>query len=259
MNKKEARSSQIIEILKEKNGATVKQLSQILNVSEMTIRRDLAVLNKNNIVNNIFGATIYNPENAPQKSEDDYELTHHMILKETEKMRIGRAAAQLIKHDDTIIIDAGTTTEMLAHHLPNHLKITALFYNINILLALKDKPNIAMIFPGGYFRPNTQMFESEESLLLIKRTRATKVFVSAAGVHKDLGITCSNGYELPTKHAIMASGLEKILLVDSSKFGSVKSAYVTHLTEFHTVITDTGIPEEWSSYIQSLGIKLICV
>lgn len=259
ISKKSVRANKIVEVLKEKKGASVKELAQMLNVSEMTIRRDLAILNENNIVHNIFGATIYNPANDADKVEDEYDINNQKIIQETEKMRIGRAAAQMIKDDDIIIIDSGTTTEMLARNIPSNIKITALFYNMNILLALKDKPNVDMIFTGGYFKPNTQMFESHEGVELIKKTRGTKVFVSAAGIHKELGITCANGYELPTKRAIMGSCLQKILLADSSKFNMIKSVHFTDLDKFHTIITDTGITEEWKDYIKSLGIELICV
>lgn len=101
------------------------------------------------------------------------------------------------------------------------------------------------------------MFESPEGISLIKKTRATKVFVSAAGVHENLGVTCSNNYEVLTKQAIINSSLEKILLVDSSKFGVVKSAYFADLDDFDTIITDDGISNEWKEIIHTKGIKLI--
>ncbi|MHC1749384.1 MAG: DeoR/GlpR family DNA-binding transcription regulator [Cellulosilyticaceae bacterium] len=259
INKKTIRANKIVEVLKEKKGASVKELAQMLNVSEMTIRRDLAILNKNNIIHNISGASIYNASNNHEKLEDEYDINNQKIVYESEKTRIGRAAAQMIEEDDIIIIDSGTTTEMLARNISNNVKITALIYSMNILLALKDKPNIDMIFAGGYYRANTQMFESYEGLELIKKTRGTKVFVSAAGIHKELGITCANGYELSTKRAIMESCLQKILLVDSSKFNTIKSVHFTDLEKIHTIITDNSISEEWKDYIKSLNIELICV
>ena len=227
----------------------------MLNVSEMTIRRDLAVLNEHDLIKNVCGAAMY----APQEDFDLYDYNNQKILMKAEKIRIGEAAAKLLSDGDIIIIDNGTTTAMMAKFIPNDVKITALFYNMNILLKLKDKPNVDMIFSGGYFRPNSQMFVSEEGVSLIKKTRGTKVFVSAGGVHKNLGITCINGYELATKHAIMESCLQKILLADSSKFNSIQSVYFSDLSDFDTIITDSGLSQEWQEHIISLGIELICV
>ena len=251
------RANKIIDILKEKNGATVKELASILNVSEMTIRRDLEVLKNNNIVNNVYGATIYNPSNNIEKLESFYDIENEVVKQENQKLKIGKAAVSLINEDDIVIIDTGTTTEKLAASISSDIKMSALIFNTNILNELVKKKNINLIFSGGYFHPNTQMFESPEGISLIKKTRATKVFVSAAGVHENLGVTCSNNYEVLTKQAIINSSLEKILLVDSSKFGVVKSAYFADLDDFDTIITDDGISNELKEIIHTKGIKLI--
>ena len=201
MNKKLNRTNKIIEILKEKNGATVKELASILN--------------------NI------------DRLESFYEIENETIKHENEKIKIGIAAANLVTDNDIIIIDTGTTTEKLAENISSDISITALIYNTNILNALSNKKNINLIFSGGYFHPNTQMFESPEGIDLIRKTRATKVFVSAAGVHENLGVTCSNNYEVLTKNAILSSSVEKILLVESEKFGIVKSAYFADLNIYY--------------------------
>ena len=251
------RTNKIIDILKERNGATVKELASILNVSEMTIRRDLEVLKSNNIINNVYGAAIYNPSNNIEKLGSFYDINNEIIKQENQKILIGKTAASLIEEDDIIIIDTGTTTEKLANSISSDLKISALIFNTNILNELIQKKNINLIFSGGYFHPTTQMFESPEGISLITKTRATKVFVSAAGVHESLGVTCSNNYEVLTKQAIINSSIEKILLVDSSKFGTVKSSYFADLENFDTIITDDGISDEWKEIIHSKNIKLI--
>lgn len=259
MSKKIVRANKIMEILKEKKGSSVKELAALLHVSEMTVRRDLSNLEDEGCIKNVLGVAIYEGNQNRKGNAQEYELSAQQVLNEAEKMRIGKMAATLIHDEDTIIIDNGTTTEMLARYLPDHLKVTTLFYSINIMQALKDKPNIEMIFTGGYFRPNTQMFESPEGLEIIKKTRATKVFLSAAGVHKELGITCANDYELLTKKVSMQSAHQKILLVDSSKFDTIKASYISEISELHTIITDKGITNEWVEYIKNRGIELICV
>ena len=146
MSKKLQRANKIIDILKEKNGATVKELSLTLGVSEMTIRRDLEILKSNNIINNVYGAAIYNPSNNIEKLESFYDIENEVIRNEDEKIKIGKAAANLIQEDDVIIIDTGTTTEKLAQFIDNNLNISALIFNTNILMALSKKKNINRIY-----------------------------------------------------------------------------------------------------------------
>ena len=107
MSKKLDRTNKLIEILKEKNGASVKELANILQVSEMTIRRDLEFLKSNNIVTKVYGATIYNPSNSIDKLSSNYNINDELIKFEHEKNKIGKAAAKLIKNNDVIIIDTG--------------------------------------------------------------------------------------------------------------------------------------------------------
>lgn len=257
MGKKTDRRNLLIEIIKSKNGASVKELASLLDVSEMTIRRDLSVLEQDNIVTNVYGAAIYNPANKEQS--DIYELSYAKFSQDTEKKSIGSFAASFIKSNDIIVIDTGSTTEMLAEHIDDDLEATILCYNANILNSLRLKDNLSLIFSGGHYHPKTQMVESAEGIDLIQSMRFTKAFISAAGIHKSLGVTCAYHYEIPTKKAIMHSSVEKILLLDSSKFDEVKPAYFANLEDFDVVITDEGITKEWEDEIKNKNIKLYTV
>jgi len=118
------------------------------------------------------------------------------------------------------------------------------------------RKNIRTMFSGGIFHENTLMFESSEGLSMISRYRATKAFITASGVNHQFGVTCMNPYERETKKAAIRSSMKKILLVDSSKFGTVRSDYFAELADFDEIITDGGIPEEYAEIIKKLGVKL---
>lgn len=255
MKKKFERLNSLINILKENNGASVRELSAALNVSDMTIRRDLELLKQKNLVINNYGAFFYNYTNN-KEIDDAYALNSAAIENPSQKYLIGKCAAGYINDQDILIIDTGTTTEAFAREISNDINATILCYNRNILNLLYDKPNISLILAGGYYHPNTEMFESSEGLSLISHTRANKVFISAAGIHETLGVTCSNSYEIAAKQAIFKSGVEKILLADSSKFSIVKSSYFANLCDFDTIITDSGITDKWIQIIRELGITL---
>jgi len=259
VKKKEERVHQIVQTLKKRKGATIKELAALFDVSEMTIRRDMEVLKSQGIILDIHGAAVYNPQSAFDLKEEGYSLEQATTSRKKEKDSIGAYAAALIEDDECVIIDNGSTTECLAAHIDNSVKATIFSCNLNIMNKLYNKPNLKLIFGGGYFHPDTAMFESPESLTLIRRTRAAKVFVSAAGVHETLGVTCASSYEQETKLAILESAAERILVSDSSKFGVVTACFIAELGEFHKVITDKELPEEWQERIKELGIELIMV
>ena len=83
-----------------------------------------------------------------------------------------------------------------------------------------------------------------------------KVFVCAAGIHENLGISCANNYEVATKKAILQSAKQHILVADSSKFGVVRSSYFCNLEDIDTIITDNSLSEEWCSTVSEKKIYL---
>ena len=161
--------------------------------------------------------------------------------------------------NDTVIIDSGSTTEHLAHYIPSGMPVTALCYSMNILNELITKEDISLIFPGGFYHPNAQMFESQQAIDLINQIRANKVFLSAAGIHRELGITCMHNYEISTMQAVIKSSVTKILLADSSKFDQIRPAYFASLECIDIIVTDHYLAEEWQEYIRGVGIELYLV
>ncbi len=250
--KKTERKSKIMDILKKQNGISAKELANIFNVSEMTIRRDLEDLKKSDLILNSYGAFFINDSSQMEGYFLDNASTKYTL----EKKLIGEFAASLVTQNDILIIDTGSTTEVLTKALPTDIPLTALCYNYNILSQLVQKPNINTIFAGGYYHADTQMFESTQGLSLIQATRANKVFISAAGIHETLGVTCANNYEIATKQAIFESGIEKILLADSSKFDIVKPSYFAEISNFDTIITDNKISQKWVDILTQYNIKL---
>jgi DeoR family deoxyribose operon repressor len=259
MGKKNDRINDLIDVLKSKNIISIKELAKLFNVSEMTIRRDLKVIEQNKIAENKDGLLIYNPAHTIIKIDGEYNLSSAEVMHDQEKIEIGKFAASLINENDIVMIDTGTTTEHIAQNIPENKNLTVLCYNINILMELRRKVGVQILFAGGYYHSNTQLFESPQGIQFIKSIRAHKVFISAAGVHNDLGITCVENYEIPTKQAIIKSALQKILVADSSKFGTIHSAYFCDLKDIDVIVTDNKLSDEWKTIIHNLGITLYIV
>jgi len=160
--------------------ANIKDLSKRLKVSEMTIRRDLRELSKENIVTLISGGAVLKRNSPVDTDEEKYLIQTAESLMLEEKIKISRKAASLVDPNDVIIIDTGSTTENLPKFIPENMPLTIIW---------------KLVFPGGYFHNNTLMFESPEGIEVIKRIRANKAFISAAGVSEKLGVTCATDYE----------------------------------------------------------------
>jgi DeoR family deoxyribose operon repressor len=253
--KKPERIGQIVESLQATYSASIRELAQKLDVSEMTIRRDLELLARDNIVRLVHSGAVLNPENLGG-SQPKYALTEAGAHMAGEKQRIGRQAASLIEPDDIVIIDSGSTTEWLARSIPADLPVTVICFALNVLVEAHRNPACRLVFAGGALHENTLMFESPEGAQLVRRYRANKAFISASGVNQRLGVTCANSYEVETKKAALASSLTRILLVDSSKFGRIHPAYFAELTDFELIITDGGLAPEMAERIRELGIGL---
>lgn len=239
--------------------SSIKELSKKLEVSEMTIRRDLWELSKSNIVTLIPGGAILKKNPPIDKDEEKYLIQAAESLMLEEKIKISRKAASLIEPNDVIVIDTGSTTENLPKFIPENMPLTVICYALNILFNVYENKNWKLIFPGGYFHGDTLMLESPEGIEMIKRIRANKSFISAAGVSEKLGVTCATAYEKETKRAVIESSDKKFLLVDSTKFGKIKISHFADLTDFDIIITDTGISKEFVNIIKNIGIKLYIV
>lgn len=259
LENKERRLERIIHLVNDRQRITTVELAEALQVSEMTIRRDLNLLQKNGSILRKHGYAVameHVAGNGQTEETDcyDFGLASTQCMKEKEK--IARYAASLIEPEDWIFMDNGTTTARLAAFFPTGFSFTALCSNVALMAGILKYPNIHLIMPGGYYNRVDQTFSSAQAESFIRTLRANKVFLSASGVHKTLGITCINSHSSLNKRAFIESAAEKILLVDSSKFGVVTANHFAELDEIDMVITDSGIAPDWRSYLDEMGIDV---
>lgn len=247
MSKISQRQNKLTQIIRDQGVLPIRTMASMLGVSEMTIRRDLEALQCQ---------TLEAPHALAKHDSDGYNILDAAKKADLQKSRIGEFAASLIEPNDVIIIDTGSTTAKILTHIPEDLSLTVLCYNANVLLELRKKPGIKLFMCGGIYHENTEMLESPEGIRFIERTRANKVFLSAAGIHEELGVTCANFYEVPTKNAVIKSSSEKILVADSSKFGLIRSSHFCDLADINVIVTDDNLSDEWKERILGKGISL---
>ena len=259
MKRNDYRTNFILNRLSVDGFANIKDLSKRLEVSEMTIRRDLRELSIDNVVTLIPGGAILKRNSPIEKDKEKYLIQTAESVMLEEKIKISRKAASLVNPNDVIIIDAGSTTKNLPKFIPENMPVTIICYTLNALFNVYENKNWKLVFPGGYFHRNALMFESPEGIEIIKKIRANIAFVAVGGISEKLELTTPTSYEKETKRAIIQSSNKKILLVDSSKFGKIKISHFADLTDFNIVITDSGISKEWKEIIKNSGVKLYIV
>ena len=243
--KRQERIAQILESLREGRAVSIEELSRVLSVSEMTVRRDLQLLAQESKIRLVRGGV-----------ELGSERRGFSLAGAGEKRRIGEKAASLVDSGDIVIIDAGSTTEWLARSLPRDAPLTVICFALNIFLEAASHPKTSVIFAGGTFRSDTLVCESNEGINLIRRFRAHKAFLSAGGVSDSLGVTCFDAAEAELKKAAISSAQSRILLVDSGKLGRVTPAWFAPLTDFDAIVTDSGISLEYVEIARARGIAL---
>ncbi|MGD1816270.1 MAG: DeoR/GlpR family DNA-binding transcription regulator [Pleomorphochaeta sp.] len=257
MNKKQIRINNIESILKKESSKSIQDLAELLNVSNMTIRRDLQDMERNHIIHLYNGIAVLDKEKDQSVNQYLNDIQSESVEKQNIKIKIGKLAADYIKKDDIVLFDNGSTINQIIKQLLPEMPITIVSYNLNAIVPLFQNPNYNLIVPGGYLHRNTGMLQSEEAVSLISRIGINKAFISASGISSLYDVTTVAEYEIDIKKAVIKTAVEKILVVDSDKFNKVCVAKFATLKDFDTIITDSNIPEDVKTMIYENDIKLI--
>jgi DeoR family deoxyribose operon repressor len=256
--KRKKRIDQILDSLQSTGGQTIGELASALDVSEMTIRRDLELLSSTGRVRLVRAGAI--PAgidvDGPSRFPRGFTLVDSQSQGADEKMRIGQKAASLLESGDVVIIDSGATLEWLTRSIPAELPITILCFALNIAFQAGRYPGRGVILAGGALHEKTLVCCSPEGVSLVRRYRASKAFLSAGGASETLGVTCIDASEAELKKAAVASSRTRILLADSRKFGRVTAAWFADLRDFDAIVTDPGISLEYVEIVRHIGISL---
>lgn len=245
-------------LLIKSNGIGIKELAKILDVTEMTVRRDLKSLLETGDAVIVRGVAVYRPK-AVSVEAQVYSIEDQKKVMEEEKERIGKKAAELLVVGDVVFLDVGTTVEKLVLSMEDNMQITAMCFAANTLFQLQKKNISQIIMGGGYYHPSSTVFESEAIIPIMNGLRATKAFIAPAAVDMDLGLTCSVPYDKTIKELEIKNSQKVIALITSNKFGKVKSTQFGTWNDVDVVITDKGIPKEWVDFFKDREIELFIV
>ena len=228
----EERFAQILALMAEKRTATVQELCEALNASESTIRRDLTELARQGRLNKVHGGATL-PDG--QFLADEPTMAAKEALAVGQKRSIAQAAADLIRAEDFIYIDAGTTTLAMvralsgpaleAHYVTNGIA-HALLERFGSFAGVLAQKSCHVCVPGGLLRPRTEAIIGAAAITALQQFNFTKAFIGANGVALNVGFTTPDPEEAAVKAVAVRRARETWYLVDDSKFGRVYPAVI---------------------------------
>jgi DeoR family deoxyribose operon repressor len=234
----ERKQQRLVRLVEAVNGRGILHLShaaELLGVSEMTVRRDVA--GSKGRLSTLGGYVV----SEADLNGSGYALDREEDVRRGAKARACEHALALIEADDTIFIDCGTTMPHLASRLPADYNLTVVCYALNIAAIVAEKPGVQLVVMGGLYHSSSATLSGEDGLATLRRVRLNKAFVSAGGVHPSRGVSCSNFHEVAVKRAAIDNALGTYLVVDSGKFGKVKPAHFADLGDFAGVVSERGL------------------
>ncbi len=249
---KEQRHEMIIEELIKHGSVLVSDLVTMLDVSAVTVRKDLTELEKGDKLYRSHGkAVLINP----------YINNRSVNVKEKlatdEKHAIGREAARLITRDDSIVIASGTTVHALARNIQPIHRLTVVSASLAVSNILSQHENIDIMQLGGMLRHSSLSVVGEYASLILERCSFSKLYLGVDGIDFEFGITTTDMREAALNQKMMAAAQKTIVLADSSKFGRRGFAKIADIDAVDIIVTDAGISPKLVKKVEDLGIELI--
>lgn len=227
------RRDELLRIIRQRGYVNVTQAAAELSVDASTVRRDLARLDELGLVQRSHGGAVPLRDEA----EIPYDIKIGRLVEE--KRAIGRLVSTLIPEGATVILDAGSTTLLVARALSEHRGITVITPDVRIAAEL-FRPEMRVIVPGGEGLPGTSTLLSQEAVEAMRRYHVD-IAVMAVDALDETVASNGNSAVVPLKRAMMGAARRTLLAADHSKFGVRKLVTVARIEEFDEIVTDEGV------------------
>jgi DeoR family transcriptional regulator, fructose operon transcriptional repressor len=242
----------ILERLEQNSRVEVTDLSKILEVSEVTIRKDLQELEQLSLLKRVHGGAI-----STHRTKWNPSLENRLEVQSDSKLAIAKAALELIHDGDTIILDAGTTTLALARHLRGRRRNLTIITNSLPVMAELSNSDYDLVALGGMFRQHSLAMIGPLTVSNLSKLHADIAFVGATAASLERGLCTPNIIEAETKAAMVTAASDRVALIDYSKMGQASLAPFASWTEIQALITDETLDGKMTTYLQNQHVKVI--
>lgn len=248
---KEERQSIILELLIQHNSILVTDLATHLNVSSVTIRKDLTDLEREKKLYRNHGKAILIDPYIDNRNVSEKEK-----LYVEEKRLIEMKAASLITPKDSILIASGTTMHALARSIVPVDELTVITASMEVSNILASEKNIYIIQLGGILRHSSLSVVGKYAENILADFSCSKLFIGVDGIDLDFGITTTNMMEASLNRVMMQTAQKTIVLADSSKFGRRGFSKIADMEDVDHIITDSHIPPSTALRLEEMGIEV---
>lgn len=245
------RQARLVALLKARGYCSITEMSDILNVSLMTIRRDLAILQEKHIVEAMYGGARFI---ASEHTEPDFATrsSEHLAAKQA----IGKQAAGLIEEGDVIGLDSGSTIVEVARHLP-HIPLTVVTQSLPAANLVVQNKLHQLIMLGGTFQPSSDYFYGSQAIETLHSLYINKLFLATGGLVLSGNLSSSYLSDAEMKQALINASHKIILCMDSSKIDRVFLARFASLDNVDTLITDDDISDKSREIIEQQHVQVV--
>lgn len=250
----EERRRHILETVNREGRVLVKDLAQRFKTSQVTIRKDLETLHSQGLVHRTHGGALPLRTGALL----DPSLREKERLHRREKLRIGTAAARLVKEGQSVVLDSGTTTTMVARALRGFRNLTVITNAVNIAAELAGT-SVQVILTGGILRENSFSLVGPLAEEVLRRLSADILFLGVDGFDVQFGLTTPNLLEAKVNRVMVDIARRTVVVCDSSKFGRRSLSLIAPTSAVHQTITDGRIPKSDLRALEEKGIEVTTV
>ena len=246
MKKMELRHTKILELLTEKNKVDVTELSQNLGVSQVTIRKDLDMLEKKGLIVREHGFATLN-------GQDDMNnrLAYHYDIKQ----QLAKSACQMIEDGETIMIESGSCCVLLAQEIASTKKDVTIITNSSFIADyIRQYYQVKLILLGGEYQKEAQVVVGPMTRRCVEAFFVDKFFIGTDGFSRNTGFTGNDYMRSETVRDMARQAAHVIVVTESSKFQQVGLVNLLPTQDVYCVVTDGMIPQESEEYLQNQNV-----
>ena len=221
-------------------------------VSLETVRRDLAVLEREGVLRRVHGGAV-----PAERLRAEPALAVRSGTRTAEKERIAKAALDELEGAATVLLDAGSTTALLADLLPAGGELTVVTNALPIALLLASRPGVTVHMVGGRVRPRTLSTVDAGAVAELADLLVDVAFLGANGVSVARGLTTPDPAEAAVKRAMVTAARRAVVLADSSKVGEEHFARFASLADVERIITDGELDPVLAAELEAAGQDVV--
>ena len=246
------RRNEILMKLQAERRVVVSELSQLYDVSEETIRRDLEKLVNEGVAIKSYGGAVIN-ENANLEVPFNIRKNYNVIGKQ----KIAEQIAAMVKDGESLMLDASSTAVYIAKALKEKKNLTVITNSIEIIVELMDMPEWKVLSTGGLSREGSFALVGPQTDKMLKSYHVDKAVISCKGFDLESGITDSDELHANNKITMLGAAGKKILAVDKSKFDKTAFTAIGALDDITTGVTDEEPDRRWLQAFEEAGIECV--